>query len=143
LTTTTLFAALSVLDGKVVGQCVPRHRHQEFLKFLRHLEDEFPGKTALHLVMDNYGTHKTPAVQRWLARHPRFVPHFVPTSSSWLNLVERWFRELTEKAVRRGAFVSVPDWVEAIEAFLAAWNENWFIRQVCSWSENLLSRGHL
>ena len=121
--TTTLFAALSVLDGKVVGQCVPRHRHQEFLKFLRHLEDEFPGETALHLVMDNYGTHKTPEVQRWLARHPRFVPHFVPTSSSWLNLVERWFRELTEKAVRRGAFVSVPDLGQAIEAFLAAWNE--------------------
>ena len=121
--TTTLFAALSVLDGKVVGQCVPRHRHQEFLKFLRHLEDEFPGQTELHLVMDNYGTHKTPEVQRWLARHRRFVPHFVPTSSSWLNLVERWFRELTEKAVRRGAFVSVPDLIEAIEAFLAAWNE--------------------
>ena len=90
---------------------------------MRHLEDEFPGETALHLVMDNYGTDKTPEVQRWLARHPRFVPHFVPTSSSWLNLVERWFRELTEKAVRRGAFVSVPDLGQAIEAFLAAWNE--------------------
>jgi transposase len=121
--TTTLFAALSVLDGKVIGQCHPRHRHQEFLKFLRRLDREFPGDRELHLVMDNYGTHKTPAVQQWLRAHPRFVSHFIPTSSSWVNLVERWFRELTEKAVRRGAFVSVPDLVQAIEAFLAAWNE--------------------
>ncbi len=122
--TTTLFAALSLLDGKVIGQCVPRHRHQEFLKFLRRLDREFPEALTLHLVMDNYGTHKTPEVQRWLARHPRFVPHFIPTSSSWLNLVERWFGELTRKAVRRGAFVSVPDLIEAIEAFLAVWNED-------------------
>jgi transposase len=120
--TTTLFAALSVLDGKVVGQCQPRHRHQEFLKFLRQLDREFSGDRPLHLVMDNYGTHKTPAVQAWLRGHRRFVPHFIPTSSSWLNLVERWFGELTEKAVRRGAFVSVPDLVQAIATFLAAWN---------------------
>ena len=120
--TTTLFAALSVLDGKVIGQCHARHRHQEFLKFLRRLDREFPGDRELHLVLDNYGTHKTPEVSAWLKRHRRFVPHFIPTSSSWLNLVERWFRELTEKAVRRGAFVSVPDLVQAIEAFLAAWN---------------------
>jgi transposase len=120
--TTTLFAALSVLDGKVIGQCQPRHRHQDFLKFLRRLDREFPGDRELHLVLDNYGTHKTPEVSAWLKRHPRFVPHFVPTSSSWLNLVERWFGELTEKAVRRGAFVSVPDLVQAIEAFLVAWN---------------------
>lgn len=122
--TTTLFAALSLLDGKVIGQCHSRHRHQEFLKFLRRLDREFPGKQELHLVLDNYGTHKTPEVQAWLKRHKRFVPHFVPTSSSWLNLVERWFGELTEKAVRRGAFGSVADLVQAIEAFLAAWNEN-------------------
>jgi transposase len=121
---TTLFAALSLLDGKVMGQCESRHRHQEFLKFLRRLDREFPGDRELHLVLDNYGTHKTPEVQSWLKRHRRFVPHFIPTSSSWLNLVERWFRELTEKAVRREAFVSVPDLVPAIEAFLAAWNEN-------------------
>jgi len=121
--TTTLFAALSMLDGKVIGQCVPRHRHQEFLKFLRRLDREFPEELTLHVVMDNYGTHKTPEVRRWLARHPRFVTHFIPTSSSWLNLVERWFRELTSKAVRRGTFVSVPDLIQAIEAFLAAWNE--------------------
>jgi transposase len=122
--TTTLFAAMSVLDGKVIGQCHSRHRHQEFLKFLRRLDREFPGDRELHLVLDNYGTHKTPQVQRWLKRHRRFVPHFIPTSSSWLNLVERWFEELTEKAVRRGVFYSVPDLVQAIEEFLAAWNEN-------------------
>ena len=122
--TTTLFAALSMLDGKVIGQCVPRHRHQEFLKFLRRLDNEFPEPLALHLVLDNYGTHQTPQVKQWLARHPRFVCHFIPTSSSWVNLVERWFGELTRKAVRRGAFVSVKDLIEAIEAFLAAWNEH-------------------
>lgn len=120
--TTTLFAAWSVLGGKVVGQCQARHRHQEFLKFLRRLDREFPGPRELHLIMDNYGTHKTPAVQAWLRRHPRFVPHFIPTSSSWLNLGERWFGELTQKAIRRGAFVSVPDWGQTIAAFLAAWN---------------------
>jgi transposase len=121
--TTTLFAALSVLDGKVIGQCVPRHRHQEFLKFLRRPDREFPEPLTLHLVMDNYGTHKTPQVQRWLKKHRRFVTHFIPTSSSWVNLVERWFGELTRKAVRRGAFASVPDLIQAIEAFLAAWNQ--------------------
>jgi transposase len=120
--TTTLLAALRVLDGKVVGQGQARHRHQEFLKFLRRLEREFPGDRKLHLVMDNYGTHQTAEVQSWLKRHPRFVPHFIPTSSRWLNLVERWFRELTEKAVRRGVFFSVPDLEQAIEGFLAAGN---------------------
>ena len=122
--TTCLFAALEVLQGKVVGQCLTRHRHQEFLKFLRRLDAEFPGEIALHLVMDNYGTHKHPNVQAWLKRHPRFVPHFVPTSSSWLNLVERWFGELTAKAVRRGSFASVADLESAIAGFLEAWNEN-------------------
>ena len=122
--TTTLFAALSVLDGRVVGQCQARHRHQEFLKFLRVLDREFPGKRELHLILDNYGTHKTPEVQSWLKRHRRFVPHFIPTSSSWLNLVERWFGQLTQKALRRGVFLSVPDLVQAIEAFLEAWNAN-------------------
>jgi transcriptional regulator with XRE-family HTH domain/transposase len=122
--TTCLFAALEVLQGKVIGQCYSRHRHQEFLKFLRQLDAEFPGDIALHLVMDNYGTHKHPSVQSWLKRHPRFVPHFVPTSSSWLNLVERWFGELTTKAVRRGSFSSVADLQLAIAEFLDAWNEN-------------------
>jgi transposase len=120
--TTTLFAALSMLDGKVVGQCQPRHRHQEFLKFLRLLDREFPGKRELHLILDNYGTHKTPEVQAWLKKHRRFVPHFIPTSSSWLNLVERWFGALTQKALRRGIFLSVSDLQEAIRSFLAAWN---------------------
>ena len=122
--TTTLFAALEVAEGKVIGQCYGRHRHQEFLKFLQRLDAEFPSELQLHVVMDNYGTHKHPRVQRWLQRHPRFVPHFVPTSSSWLNLVERWFGELTGKRIRRGVFVSVADLKMAIEEFLAAWNDD-------------------
>jgi len=120
--TTTLFAALQVVEGKVIGECYPRHRHQEFLKFLRRLDTEFPGEVALHLILDNYGTHGHPTVQRWLERHPRFVLHFIPTSSSWLNLVERWFGELTQKAVRRGVFRSVAELEAAITAFTAAWN---------------------
>jgi transposase len=120
--TTTLFAALEVAQGKVIGQCFARHRHQEFLKFLKRLDTEFPVEMNLHLVMDNYGTHKHPRVQNWLQRHPRFVSHFVPTSSSWLNLVERWFAELTGKRIRRGVFVSVDALVAAIEEYLAAWN---------------------
>jgi transposase len=122
--TTTLFAALNVLDGKVMGECHGRHRHQEWLKFLRRLDGEFPPGLPLHLVMDNYGTHKEPHVQAWLKKHPRFVCHFVPTSSSWLNLVERWFRELTQKTIRRGSFGSVPDLKQAIEEFMRAWNQN-------------------
>ena len=121
--TTTLFAALEILEGKVIGQCFARHRHQEFLKFLRRLDMEFPENLKLHLVLDNYGTHKHPKVQSWLKRHRRIEMHFIPTSSSWLNQVERWFGELTQKAVRRGAFVSVADLEEAIEQFLQAWNE--------------------
>ena len=100
--TTTLFAALEILQGKVVGQCYARHRHQEFLKFLQRLDQEFPQDLKLHVVMDNYGTHKHPRAQNWLKRHRRFIPHFIPTSSSWLNLVEPWFGELTGKRIRRG-----------------------------------------
>ena len=122
--TTTLFAALNMLDGKVMGECHGRHRHQEWLKFLRRLDREFPPNLPLHLVMDNYGTHKEPHVQAWLKKHPRFVCHFVPTSSSWLNLVERWFRELTDKTIRRGSFLSVSDLNRAIEEFMHAWNQN-------------------
>ena len=121
--TTTLFAALEVLQGRVTGQCYQRHRHQEFLKFLRTLDTEFPGKVPLHLIMDNYGTHKHEKVRAWLKRHPRFVIHFVPTSSSWLNLVERWFGHLDDKAIRRGVFRSVEDLQAAISAFLTAWNK--------------------
>jgi transposase len=122
--TTTLFAALSTLDGSVVGQCLPRHRHQEFLKFLRQLDRAFPSELDLHLIVDNYRTHKHDNVNAWLAKHPRFHLHFTPTASSWLNLVERWFRELTEKAIRRGVFHSVPDLISAIDAFLAAHNQD-------------------
>jgi transposase len=122
--TTTLFAALELAQGKVIGQCYARHRHQEFLKFLKRLDTEFPAEIKLHLVMDNYGTHKHPKVRGWLQRHPRFVPHFIPTSSSWLNLIERWFGELTGKRIRRGVFVSVADLVAAIEDYLAVWNTN-------------------
>src|SRR6516165_11999462 len=122
--TTNLFAALELLQGRVIGQCYARHRHQEWLKFLRRLDEEFPDKVPLHLVMDNYGTHKTPQVQAWLHRHPRFDLHFVPTSSSWLNLVERWFAELTNKRVRRGSFFSVGDLQKAIMEFLDAWNSD-------------------
>jgi len=121
--TTTLFAALDVLAGKVIGDCYKRHRHQEFLKFLRRIDREFPGKAPLHLVMDNYGTHGTPEVKAWLNRHPRFVVHYVPTSCSWLNLIERWFAELTNKRIRRDSFLSIEDLIAAIQEFLAAWNE--------------------
>jgi transcriptional regulator with XRE-family HTH domain/transposase len=120
--TTTLFAALELLEGKVIGQCYQRHRHQEFLRFLRRLDAEFHTHLNLHLVVDNYGTHSHPTVKAWLKRHPRFVVHFVPTSCSWLNLIERWLRELTTKRIRRDSFPSVPDLIAAIEEFLVAWN---------------------
>jgi transposase len=122
--TTTLFAALNTLDGSVIGQCLPRHRHQEFLKFLRTLDREFPAELELHLILDNYRTHKHDNVNQWLAKHPRFHLHFTPTSSSWLNLVERWFRELTDKAIRRGVFYSVPDLISAIQQYLDAHNHD-------------------
>jgi transposase len=121
--TTTLFAALDVIQGKVIGDCYKRHRHQEFLKFLRRINREFPGNTSLHVVMDNYGTHGTPEVKAWLKRHARFVVHYVPTSCSWLNLIERWFAELTNKRIRRDSFHSVDDLIAAIEQFLAVWNQ--------------------
>ena len=122
--TTTLSAALSMLDGSVIGQCLPRHRHQELLKFLRTLDREFPSGLDLHLIVDNHGPHTHASVDPWLAKHPRFHVHFVPTSCSWLNLIERWFRELTGKAIRRGMFHSVPDLIGAIEAYLAAYNQD-------------------
>ena len=122
--TTTLFAALNVLEGTVIGHCVPRHRHQEFLTFLHRLDGEFPPALDLHLILDNYGTHKHPKVRRWLARHRRFHLHFTPTSASWLNLVERWFRELTDKRLRRGVFRSVRELITAIHEFLEIYNED-------------------
>jgi len=116
--TTTLFAALNTLDGKVIGLCLPRHRHQEFLQFLRTINRQTPKELDLHLIVDNYGTHSHHEVTAWLAKHPRFHMHFTPTSASWLNLVERWFREITEKRIRRGVFTSVPALIAAIMEYL-------------------------
>jgi transposase len=122
--TTTLFAALDVLTGSVIGQCLPRHRHVEFLKFLKTIDREVPKRLKVHLILDNYATHNHPSVNAWLARHPRFELHFTPTSSSWLNMVELFFGRLTDKAIRRGIFHSVPDLIDAIETYLAAHNDN-------------------
>src|ERR1700680_536861 len=122
--TTTLFAALNVLTGVVIGQCLPRHRHGEFLKFLRLIDRQGPKSLQIHLILDNYGTHNHENVRAWLAKHPRFHLPFTPTSSSWLNMVERWFRNLTDKAIRRGVFASVPALIAAIEDYLAANNDN-------------------
>jgi transposase len=122
--TTTLFAALSMLDGQVISRCDARHRHQEWLKFLRQIDTETPPKLDLHLIVDNYATHKHPRVQSWLKRHRRFHMHFIPTSSSWLNMVERWFRDLTDKRIRRGTFTSVAKLEAAIQAYIEEHNQN-------------------
>jgi len=122
--TTTLFAALNMLDGKVIGDCMPRHRHQEFIRFLNKIENETLPELDLHLIVDNYGTHKHPRVESWLKRHPRFHLHFIPTSSSWLNMVERWFREITDKRIRRGSFESVSVLITAIKDYLENHNQN-------------------
>jgi transposase len=122
--TTSLFAALDVASGRVFRQLHRRHRAQEFGKFLRHLDREVPKELEVHLILDNYATHKTPAIMRWLVGHPRFQLHFTPTGSSWLNLVERWFAELTTKLIRRGAHRSVPELERDIERWAAGWNEN-------------------
>jgi len=122
--TTCLFAAMNVLEGKVLGSCYPRHRHQEFLKFLRTIEREVPSKLDIHMILDNYGTHGHPNVKTWLEKHSRFKLHFTPTSSSWLNLVERWFGEITRKRIRRGVFKSVPELIAAIEEYIRCHNED-------------------
>jgi transposase len=122
--TTTLFAALSMLDGKVIGDCMPRHRHQEFIRFLQLIDVKTPRDLDLHLIVDNYGTHKHQRVQSWLKRHPRFHLHFIPTSSSWLNMVERWFREITDKRIRRGSFKNVPELIKIITQYIEAHNQN-------------------
>ena len=122
--TTTLFAALNVLSGEVTGKCMSKHRNTEFLRILRQIEREVPKGLQIHLILDNYGTHKHPTVRAWLEKHPRFHLHFTPTSSSWLNLVERWFRNLSDKAIRRGVFHSVPDLIEAIDDYLNANNDD-------------------
>jgi len=122
--TTTLFAALDVLQGEVIGQCLPRHRHQEFLKFLALVDKTVPPQLDLHCIVDNYATHKKQEVLDWLAKHPRFHFHFIPTSSSWLNLVERWFRDITVDRIRRDAFGSVAQLQSAIYDYIAHNNEN-------------------
>lgn len=131
--TTTLFAALSLLDGKVIGACLPRHRSQEFIRFLNKMDQETPAELDLHLIVDNYSTHKSPPVQRWLKRHQRFHLHFIPTSSSWLNLVERWFGEITRKRIRRDTFKSVRALVVAIESDLNEHNQD---PKKCVWTKD-------
>jgi len=112
--TTTLFAALNVLDGTVISMCQPQHRHEEWLQFLRLIERKTPKRLTVHLIVDNYATHKHPEVQRWLAKHPRFVMHFTPTSASWLNMVERFFRDISERRIKRDSFASVAELQRAI-----------------------------
>ena len=122
--TTTLFAALNVLTGIVIGQCLPRHRHDEFLRFLRRFDRAIPKRFQIHLILDNYATHTHEDVQRWLANHKRFHMHFTPTSSSWLNLVERWFAYLTQERIRRGTFHNVPALIKAIQDYIENNNQN-------------------
>jgi transposase len=122
--TTTLFAALNVLNGQVIGQCQQRHTHAEWLKFLKKIDRETPKDKTLHLIADNYATHKHPKVKEWLEKHPRFVMHFTPTSASWLNMVERFFRDITTERLRRGVFTSVPELIGAIDEYIAHHNTN-------------------
>ena len=122
--TTTLFAAIDMAKGRLIGTCMSQHRHQEWIKFLRMIDAQTPADLDLHLIVDNYATHKHPKVQSWLKRHRRFHVHFIPTSSSWLNLIERWFREITDKRIRRGTFRNVDQLIEAIMAFIENHNDN-------------------
>lgn len=122
--TTTLFAALNMLDGTVIGDCMPRHRHQEFIRFLQTIDTKTPLDLDLHLIVDNYGTHKHARVQKWLKRHPRFHLHFIPTSSSWLNLVERWFSDISTKRIRRGSFKNVKELIMVIKKYIESHNQN-------------------
>ncbi len=116
--TTSLFAAMNVLDGSIISQCHPRHRHQEWLKFLKLIKSQVPPDREIHLICDNYATHKHPKVQAWAAKHPRFHFHFTPTGASWLNMVERFFRDLSEKALKRGSFYNVDDLIGAIDEYI-------------------------
>ena len=122
--TTTLFAALEVAEGRLIGKCMNRHRHQEWIKFLKLIDSETPKALDLHLIVDNYATHKHPKVESWLKRHPRFHMHFTPTSSSWLNLVERWFRDITDKRIRRGTFQNVKQLQQAITDYIDDHNDD-------------------
>jgi transposase len=122
--TTTLFAAIEMTEGRLIGTCMSKHRHQEWIKFLKQIDAETPAELDLHLIVDNYATHKHPQVQSWLKRHRRFHVHFTPTSSSWLNLVERWFREITDNRIRRGTFRSVEQLVQAIMDYIQQHNRS-------------------
>jgi transposase len=138
--TTTLFAAIELAEGRIIADCMPQHRHQEWLKFLKKIDRETPPELDLHLIIDNYATHKHPKVQSWLKRHKRFHIHFTPTSSSWLNMIERWFRELTDKRLRRGVFKSVAQLIEAIESYIAEHNENPIAFQWTAKAEDILEK---
>ena len=118
------FAALNLLNGEVLGCCMPRHRHQEFLRFLERIERSTPRRLAIHLILDNYATHTHPAVEVWFAAHPRYRRHFTPTGASWLNLVERFFAEITDKRIRRGTFRSVGELVRAILGYIRRRNRS-------------------
>ena len=134
--TTTLFAALNTLDGTVIGDCMPRHRHQEFIRFLQIINVKTSSDLTLHLIVDNYGTHKHPRVKTWLERHPRFHLHFTPTSSSWVNLVERWFSEITEKRIRRGSFKNLNELIRAIRKYIDSHNQS---PRVFTWTASVKS----
>ena len=121
--TTTLFAAIELAEGRIIAECMPQHRHQEWLKFLKKIDRETPKHLQLHLIVDNYATHKHPEVKKWLSRHKRFHMHFTPTSSSWLNVIERWFRDLTVQRLKRGVFKSVPALIDAIMGYIAEHNK--------------------
>ncbi len=122
--TTTLFAAIDMLEGKVISSCMPRHRHQEWIKFLNQIDRETPADLDIHLIVDNYATHKHPKVKAWIKRHRRFHVHFIPTSSSWLNVIERFFRDLDAKRLRRGVFQSVPELMDAVMSYVKSHNND-------------------
>lgn len=122
--TTTLFAAIELAEGKIIAECLPRHRHQEWIRFLKKIDAATPTDLELHLIVDNYATHKHPQVLKWLKKHKRFHIHFIPTSSSWLNVIERWFRDITQNRIRNGVFKSVPQLEQAIDEYIALHNAN-------------------
>ena len=139
--TTTLFAALEVATGKVTDACYPRHRHEEFLRFLKQIAKAYP-RVKLHIVCDNYATHKHPNVQAWLAKHTRIILHFTPTSGSWLNMVEIFFGIITRQAIRRGTFTSVKDLIAAIETYIDAWNERCHPFVWTKTADQILTKAH-
>ena len=138
--TTTLFAAIELAEGRIIAECMSQHRHQEWLKFLKKIDKETPKDLDLHLIVDNYATHKHPTVKKWLSRHQRFHIHFTPTSSSWLNVIERWFRDLTTQRIRRGVFKSVSDLTAAIMAYIAEHNDNPTTFQWTAKAEDILEK---